>query len=377
MKCYAENRVSFNGSVEITRRLYKTLKTFPLLICSLLIFLGSCSREDCTPPEKNLPYDPRLENTPGEYGMSYDGNVLIFNSISNYERAIQLDFIDENEDSESKGVKKRIFQQMLKNYNFQDYFSSRYNEEESTMDEWLGQFLNVDGVIQIADHLYKIDLAKEKVYVLEEKYKNSDYQALINGLVNGRVEEYSTEDDVFDEVTDKSPDAKAKRKNCGGVGGGTYVSASTSNGTIIKTFSDGQVWRLESFVKFFRAGIYYRLSSGHKVWAFPSKSSLYSEKIFVSDNTFSNDPEIMYIKQQIVGPQAWWKKRPCKNGSIGTHSATMLYYLNSKAVYQTSIYLGVRSLNGYYFFVRSNAHRYNGSETAFTNNAGRNINSPY
>jgi len=265
---------------------------------------------------------------------------------------------------------------MLKNYGFHYYFSSRSNDDTSLMDEWLGQLLNPDGVIQIADHIYKVDLNKEKVYVINTQYKETHYNSLING-VGDQVAEYSIEDYVIDEVTDSSPDAQAKRRQCTGIGGVTYVSASTSSDIIIKTFDDGCVWRLESYVKFFRAGIYYRLSSGHKVWEVPHKFSSGEYGSIVSNSIFSNDPTILFIKQGIKGHQAWWKKLPCKSNSVGTRESTLLHYLSSKPTYQTSLYLGIRNLNGYYFFVRSNAHRTNGTETDYTNYAGRNINSPY
>jgi len=353
----------------------KTAYVSIFMIVALL--LSACQKGDCEPPEKINRIDSRIENTPAEYTMTFDGKLLIFKSVEGYQRAIELDFVSENEDETA--IKKHIFQEMLKKYGFQNYFSSHSNDEEAPMDDWLGQFLNPDGAIQIADHVYKIDLKKEKVYVLDVQYKESDYNALINGATSERVAEYSIDDDVIDAVQD--PDYQAKR-GCGGIGEGRYWSYSTEDFThpshsenIVRTMSDGVVYRLNPYVKFFKAGVYHRLTSGYEVWRFPSISHTSGGQL-IPNHTFVQDPILTGIQIHIKGPQAWWKRRPCNNNTTGTRSEGHHYTKNASS-HRETIYVGIRNLNGYYLFVRGRAQYQNGTTSSFTTYGGRNINSPY
>jgi len=354
---------SFRGSIGLLASVF------------VLFMLVGCNGDRCTPAEPRI--DPRIEHTPAEYGMSFDGTMLVFSSIDQYEKAIGLDMHEENEDGSAKAVKKRIFQEMLKKYGFQDYFSTRTVVEDTLMDDWLGQFLNSDGAIQIADHVYKVDLEKEKVYVIEAQHKASDYNALISGAVGERVAAYSIDDDVLDIVNDPSSEAKEK-KGCGGIGGGTYwaysasdfTDSNTTNNIIKGSLSSGEVWRVNPYVKFFKSGIYHRLSSGYEVWRFASAKHTGGGQL-IPNHTFVNDLYVSNIEIHIKNPKAWWRPRPCK--STGGRSAGYHYQKNASS-HRETLYVGNRNLNGYLLFVRARAKYSNGNTSGFTNYGGREIN---
>jgi hypothetical protein len=212
--------------------------------------------------------------------------------------------------------------------------------------------------------LYKINLEKEKVFSLPAPLYRMHYKTLVAELTEGTpVKEYSIDDDVLHPNT--------KSRGCGGIDGGVYPSYdNTYDGQIIKTFPDGTVWRLNPYVRFFRAGVYFKLSSGFEIWRYPSSSHHTGGQIV---RNISNSG--LSIEMFIRGPEGWWKPRPCN--SVGTISYGYHYSQGTYGNYNKFVYKGTRNLNGYYFFVQGRAKYADGTFTIASPYGGRNINSPY
>ena len=321
-----------------------------LCLALLVVGMTACEKE------------PSASSAPAQSQVSTDGNMLIFESIELFEKTV----------SDLDDKKQEDFLKQISSLTFNNYFSSAPTplpmgqSATQEMDEFLGQLLNEDGVIQIGAYLFKIDLKKEQVFVLPTSYKQTDYKDLVQGnLQNQHLMVYSTGDDVLDLLTNPSPE------KCGGVGGGTYPCYSQAyQGQIVATVGGGIVWRLNPGVKFFRAGIYFRLSSLYDIWAYPNaQATSGGTKVRNISGVFEVEIFCRY-------PEGWYRKRPCNSGSIGRQSPGF-YYREASASHQRTFYSGTRNLNGYYFFVQGRVRYPDGSVTIASPYGGRNVNSPY
>lgn len=323
----------------------------------LLAFVGigiiGCKKDSI---QKNV-----TRNLISEPNASKDGKTLVFESIESFEKTIN-DLTEKKIENLTSSISKN---------GYNNYFSIPHsavkndNDSIQEMDEVLGQLLNEDGVIQIENHIYKVDLEKESVYVITVENKETNYLDLINGNTsNKNVTSYSINQDVL-HLVNGEPEQK-----CGGVGGGSYSCyPNVSQGQIVATLGDGSVWRLNPGVKFFKAGIYFRLSSLYDIWAFPSSTSSSGNKVKNIHGLFTVEIFCRY-------PQGWYKKKPCGGGDVGTQAGGF-YYSKTLGAYQQTFYSGIRNLNGYYFYIQGRVKYPNGSVTIASPYGGRNINSPY
>ncbi len=299
--------------------------------------------------------------------FSANGKMLVFESVESYENSIEIQSTEKQE--------KLLYE--ISKLKFNNYFSLEHiysksgNDSVQEMDEFLGQLLNEDGIIQIGDYIYKVNLQSAKVFVLPAA-NLAEYQDLVNeNKLNKNIRQFSTGDDVI--YLAESGDYGEK---CGGIDGGIYPCyPNTYNGQIIKTNSDGTVWRLNPFVRFFRAGIYFRLSSQFEIWKYPSASS--QNESNAQSGLFNISQSGLSIEMFIKGPTGWWEQRPCNSNSVGSISSGYHYTESIDSKGNVSIYTGTRNLNGYYFFVQGRAKYTNGSATIASPYGGRNINSPY
>lgn len=335
---------------------------------AMLVTIG-CHKEIIDPDDAsgNIFSDITVSNEQSVFDrIKSDGNILIFERIQDY-----VTVIDEETPQELKvGLLTHIqslgFDNYFSNHPTEDLLNRRDNPDH-VMDEGLGQLLNQDGVIQIENTLYKVDLERKSVFSLPDSLYGQFYEALVAGASDGGpVKKHSIDDDVL----------VANSSGCGGIGGGVYPSyANVYEGQIIKLFPDSTVWRLNPFARFFRAGIYFRLSSQFEIWRFPSSSHTNQGQIVPHNINISN--EGVAIEMFIRWPQGWWKKRPCNEGSVGTKSPGYHYTENLYSKGNKAVYSGIRNLNGYYFFVQGRAKYPDGKVTVATPYGGRNINSPY
>ncbi len=265
--------------------------------------------------------------------FSTNGKMLIFESVESYEKSIEL----------QSAEKREKFLSDISKLNFKNYFSVEHTESKSgndsvqEMDEFLGQLLNEDGIIQIGDYIYKVNLQSEKVFVLPAA-NIVEYQDLVNeNLSNKNIRRYSVGDDVI--YLAESGDSGEK---CGGIGGGDYVSD-------VVDFGNNR--RCQAMVRHFRAGVYYRTTARF---------------VPLISGVIDTDLEVM-------GPEAWRNRRPCDSDNIGRSAAGVKASGTTEQLWQ--FYVGTRNLNGFYLFARIKC-KSNG-QVKYSTWCGRNINSPY
>lgn len=289
-----------------------------------------------------------------------ENGILVFNSVEDYETSVS-DLIEEDEEN---------FVNSILGLDYTSYTEELANQGSNATDliedNVLSAILNKERLVQIANYVYRINLQSEKVFVLPVT-EMADLADLVNeDKGNKNIRQFSTGDDVIYLAESGDPGEK-----CGGISGGSYPCyANAYQGQIVATLGNGNVWRLNPGVKFFRAGVYFRLSSLYEIWAYANSSS-------TSGGTKINNLNGLFTVEMFCKwSEGWYKRRPCNSGSIGTQSPGF-YYSSTSGQYQKTFYSGTRNLNGYYFFVQGRVKYPNGSVTTASPYGGRNINSPY
>ena len=295
-----------------------------------------------------------------EFNIASDNRMLIFKTTADYEKIVS---------NSSQELKSNLVTK-IRSLNLNSLAEKLIKEKSfgSFGDDFLPELLNEDGIVQIGDYLYKIDIFNKKAYVLSS-VNISEYSDLVAANKSNRnIRVFTTEDDVI-ELAETG--AESTTKSCGGVNGDTYPCyTNISQGDIIATLEGGVVWRLNPGVKHFAGAIYFRLSSIHEIWAFANATST------TNGNQVTNNNGLFTVEIFCKGPQGWYKKRPCGSGDIGTR-ASGFYYSSTLSSEQRTFYDGSRNLNGYYFFVQGRVRYPNQSVSVAGNYGGRNINSPY
>lgn len=297
----------------------------------VLIFVLAISSISCE--KEKIEAISKVQVEESIHGTTSDGKMLIFESVESYVSAI----------NNLSGEKIKAIISQNSNLQFNNYFSKQntsVDSSEQEMDEVFGQLLNEDGVIQIGKHIFKINMAMELVFVISVDDKETNYQELISGNTeSGKVFVYSFDDDVLQIVNE------GISEKCSGVRSGIYWSyGAMHEAPIINTLDDGRVFRLNPFVRYFKAGIFFKLSSGYEIWRFGSSISTLQQS--VSGNLGLGLSNIEVFCRY---PQGWYKRKPCGGGTVIGTQAGGYYYSASTYNHKQTFYSGIRGLNGYYF----------------------------
>lgn len=302
-----------------------------LFLAAVGIGLIGCKKE-------NLPISAMTNSD-----ISSDGKMLIFESVESFEKSVE----DLTEEKRIK-VLSEISKQNFKSYlSIQHSISKTDSDSIQEMDDFLGQLLNEDGIIQIGNFIYKVNLQSNKVFVLPVS-NSSEYQDLVDeNKSNKNIRQFSTSDDVI--YLAENGEAGEK---CGGIG------SFDNSSPVVNLDNDGQI-KFDANCKYFQGGIYFRVTG--RVEYTPA---------------FSGTAKIAL---EIQSPQAWMRRRPCGDGTVTIHHAgervSGFYYR-----YLFEAYSKTRAINGIYMFVRARAEITPPGQSTiikYTNWTGRNVNSPY
>lgn len=260
-------------------------------------------------------------------GLTTDGKILKFATLEDYEKAVD----HEQEDLQTNMLAA------IKSVKFKNYATLEQVNQPTTdkskgqeMDEFLAQLLNVDGAVQIQDHIYKVDLAKEKVFVIKAEDRATHYQDLIHGNTSNKaVMEYSTDDDVLYAVRD------GINEKCGDTGIGSD-NKSTSLCCVDNLCNNS----FQGEAKFNKYGIYFSLT--------------FKCKKLAGDGLFMQiDLSKIYYKQK-----CGYTTGPYVVNGYGGHSSSFEYqsYSGSKNLNQvwfTGRVRGQKTINGQTLYVTS------------------------
>ncbi len=334
-----------NKNVKPSR--YSTL----IKICSNLViiltiaFTSACEKEQKI-TEQNNQNISTIENSCQDF--KYDGRMLIFNSSNDYAKYVN------NPDS----ITTISLTNRTKILNFNSYSNlESKNENDIVQDEDLASILNEDAIIQIGDYLYRVNVPQESVYVLPAS-NIDEYDDLVNeNILNKNIRKLSTEDDVID-IVENNPEY-CNSKACGGCSSGSYYT----NEIILQNQLGTTVVTAVGKVKYFKAGIYFKLSANAEF-----QPSYWIGNIFMA----------IYIN----GPEAWWQKRPCCNDCDYSHTSGVVWGSSYANTGSKTFYSNIRGLHGYYLYERIQIMYINEDDpmyglSVFSDWAGHKVNSPY
>jgi hypothetical protein len=139
-----------------------------------------------------------------DISISTDGNVLIFNTVEDYEKAFQA---DQNLNSEELLKQQNNIYEVIQNLNFDKFINSTcYQNLINTMGEdeypsFVFKILNKDGIVQIGSFLFKMDFTNKKAYSLPVEQKNQKYNELKFGQYDQiSIIQYSWDKEVIYEA---------------------------------------------------------------------------------------------------------------------------------------------------------------------------------
>jgi hypothetical protein len=177
------------------------MKAKPIMLVAVsIILLSSCKKEVNTPASPNpattsgSPFN-RGPIASNEFNVSMNNNLLSFKTSDDYESLVN------NPDA----GKEQRFQQVVsgfagyKSHNAQVIAASK-QQDDPYRDELFGTILNSDDAVEIGDHIYKIDMPKEQVFVLPSIHADQYPDLLGEKTSNPNVEVFGTHEEVLDLV---------------------------------------------------------------------------------------------------------------------------------------------------------------------------------
>jgi len=310
----------------------KLTSVFIMFIGALVMFSG-CKKETLAyqspiglePTNHNQPSDENPNYTTNSFNSSaftFIEDYLSFKNIQDYENLIN----DSSKDKESDVAA------YLRLNNFVDYFSNAGSRE--TMDDFLGLLLNPEGVIQIGEHIFRLDPANNTVLAILAAEKSLYFSNLLAGNIDQvHVIGFSMEDEVLDLIQGTFSEA------CSG-------SQGFNRETAIITSVNGQnlVGGAKFQTKYLKLGIYFSVRV--KVFQYGGPGNIY--------------PNDIDFKFDIKTPDMRLRKKPCNSGSEIVHASGLRYFDATgfwsmdgiRRVKTWKGYEGIKGLNGYRVWVR-------------------------
>jgi len=173
---------------------------FPFLLFGTVIGVGISCRKDSFASANSSKTSHSQKDVGNDVpGVSTDGQMLVFNSDEDYENVVSVGY-----DGRANDAILAIEQMKFERYADQSVAKTTYDDFNSDIDATLARLLNKNGAIQIGQYIYKVDVQKDSVFAIDARYKESNYQDLIDGNTNNkRVVGFSTDEEVLDVVYER------------------------------------------------------------------------------------------------------------------------------------------------------------------------------
>jgi len=168
---------------------------------------------------------------------------------------------------------------------------------DSIDSEFFGEVLNPEGVVQIANYIFRINAVTGYCYVMDSLYLNQYADLIAENIANPHIQKYSNEDDVL-EIFESN-----LANRCSESGAPRIKKSQDFSPTYNPPGYPGYYGKLECKVVYQKAAIYFSLVAKAKstIWAM----------------TYLN------------GEMTYGYKRKCKN-PVGLYSTTSFQGINSK-----------------------------------------------
>ena len=227
------------------------IKTLSYVLGIFLIFLiGGCQYG--VNGDLDLEESGEIASKLGSIDQKFDGDILVFKSIDEYR------FIAENQEQQEEFIHNLRVQ---RNYDssVSTGFKISGNEFFSDNYDFLENILNSDGIVQIGDYVYRIDLDNELVYVMSNV---ASKETILNPERNLKgLMIFSINDNVLDLIESGSKGTVNTENSAIFCGGGCDAYKN-----LTRTIDLGNTNEVQSEVNYIKAGIYFELS--HYIYSY-------------------------------------------------------------------------------------------------------------
>jgi hypothetical protein len=128
----------------------------------------------------------------GVINVTLKGDRLVFASIAEYRRAV---------DQPSEETRQQLARTIATLTGFTSFAQASPDRDASLIqDEYFASILNAQLVVQIGDHIFRVNPAKESVYALSTANENEYSDLLAENVLNPHIRTFSVDDDVLDEI---------------------------------------------------------------------------------------------------------------------------------------------------------------------------------
>lgn len=261
---YGENPVDFHFELWIAL-LKKAMKNQFLPKTSLarlsavfILALLSCDPE-------SIDFSATEKKTSISQDVSVINGVVSFRSIQSY-----TDLIENQDGTFKKNLVQKLDEvdsyQPFKSLKIKDSPNGRVSKSLSTEEvelidtnDFITTLINSDGLIQIGEYVFKIDLQSETCFVLESKYQAEIADLIIGNTQNERIMTFSTSDDVLHLLADGSKGTQQGRTQL-------FCTQSGASAKEDKGFDyESDRFRMDNKIVYQKVAVYFSLQAKTKV----------------------------------------------------------------------------------------------------------------
>jgi len=151
--------------------------------------------------------------------VSVKGDRLVFSSIADYKRTVD-EPSDETKEQFARTVAALGFTSFAQRQNPSLTLQTNSGELSSIVqDEYFASILNPDLVVQIGEHIFRVNPTTERVYALPVANEEEFADLIAENTLNSHLQSFSTEDNVLELIQAKTPGTSLRFCTQSGIGG--------------------------------------------------------------------------------------------------------------------------------------------------------------
>lgn len=262
-------------------------------MCVCVVLTTSCKKEELSTIEQQT-FIPSI---------SLGDNYIVFNTIEDYEETV-------GNISETGEIPELLT-------NISNSLKSGEVEDLDIEDEFLASILNSDGIVQIGEWLFKVNLQNKTVLALNSSNIEL-YNELCSNTENDLIYSYSTDDDVLDLIADGEYGASTKKS-------ANWCRKPSAGSHTDQTWPGHAYIGIEFKIHYTKAGIYYALYS----------------KIKEGGNIYPDARSVTTLDLK------YYIKGRCRDSNKGHITPTIVFHTDSREDYKFYMYQRTRSAEKY------------------------------
>ncbi|MFP4293536.1 MAG: hypothetical protein ACLFQ0_18030 [Cyclobacteriaceae bacterium] len=210
------------------------------------------------------------------------------------------------------------------------FSSNERTEAEDILieDEYISSLMNQDGILQIGEYLFKINVNQELVYALHESNKRHYNDLVGENEESKKIMIFSTNDDVLPLLSEGSTGTIKNARETGLTC--KQSQAAAENESYDFYFGQGDGYRIRTVVRYVKLGVYFKLMA-------KMRNQMKAGPIWVTQESVLR-----------IYTDAGWKPR-CRSTSYRNDETSAIDHSHKRVVYEK-----IKGLNKYYYKAQFN-----------------------